>query len=309
MTEPSAAVARRAPVTVVIPAYEASGTMAAALASVAGQTAVPEKVVVVDDGSTDATADAARAAMPAATVIVQTNAGPSAARNRALEEVDTPWVAFLDADDRWHPDKLADQLQAAGRHPAAVAVASDWVRDEIAFPPKPRTVTETVFGPTELLVLNRFQTSTAMCRTEDVRAVGGFRSELDGVEDWDMWWRLSERGPLVKLDWPYVAYRDVGTGYSKDLWRVYRTMLAMLERVRADATVDRRRLETVLAWHHLRFATAFLLERSPAQARRVLGQLRRDHLLHAAPSAAARYLAPFLAGRVRRRIRRSTVTA
>ncbi|HZU79677.1 MAG TPA: glycosyltransferase family 2 protein, partial [Acidimicrobiales bacterium] len=192
MPEPSPPPVRSAPVTVVVPAYQSEGTVAVALASVAGQTAAPVKVVVVDDGSSDGTADAARAAMPGATVITQANAGPSAARNRALEEVDTPWVAFLDADDRWHREKLADQLEAAGRHPHAVVVASDWVRDELAFPPKPAQVTETVFDAADLLVLNRFQTSTALCRTEVVRALGGFRSELDGVEDWDMWWRLSE---------------------------------------------------------------------------------------------------------------------
>ncbi|HZU78635.1 MAG TPA: hypothetical protein VE991_01860, partial [Acidimicrobiales bacterium] len=110
-------------------------------------------------------------------------------------------------------------------------------------------------------------------------------------------------------DWPYVAYRDVDTGYSKDLWRVYTTMLAMLERVRTDAQLDRRRLDTVLAWHHLRFVTAFLLARTPARARDVVRELRRERLLHAAPAAAVRYLAPFLGARLRRRVQRSAVSA
>lgn len=296
-------------VTVVVPAYQAEATIADALRSVSAQTHPPAAVVVVDDGSTDATVDRAAAALPTARVIRQDRGGPSAARNRGLEEVRTEWVAFLDADDRWHPDKLADQLAAAHRRPGAVLISSDWVRDELAFPAKPERVPETVLPYGAILRLNRFQTSTVLCRTETARKIGGFDPSLDGAEDWDMWLRTSQEGTVVKLDWPYVSYRDLATGYSKDLWRVYRTMMRMMQRERTASSTPRAsrasrwEMDRVVAWHHLRFATAFVLARSPRQAVDVLRQLRSEHLGLAVPAAAAGDLAPFLARRFTRRLR------
>ena len=92
---------------VVVPAYNREATIERALASILGQTRPPERVVVVDDGSTDSTPERARSFGDAVTVLEQPNSGPSAARNRAVAELDTRWVAFLDSDDYWEPQHLA----------------------------------------------------------------------------------------------------------------------------------------------------------------------------------------------------------
>ncbi len=101
------------PISVVIPAYEAAASLADAIASVRAQTRAPSEIVVVDDGSRDATAGVARAF--GATVISQANAGVAAARNAGIRMATQPWIALLDADDRWLPDKLEAQWDALQR--------------------------------------------------------------------------------------------------------------------------------------------------------------------------------------------------
>lgn len=102
---------------VVVPAYQAAAFIDETLESLRRQTHAPREVIVVDDGSTDDTAVRARrfaASVPwPVAVIVQSNAGISAARNRAIRSASSPWIALLDADDLWTPDHLAQLARAA----------------------------------------------------------------------------------------------------------------------------------------------------------------------------------------------------
>lgn len=108
--------------TLVIPAWNAAATIGEAIASALGQERPPARVIVVDDGSTDATAAAAQAAGPRVEVVTQRNAGPGAATSRGLARVTTPLVATLDADDLWLPGKAARQLALLQADPALDAV-------------------------------------------------------------------------------------------------------------------------------------------------------------------------------------------
>jgi glycosyltransferase involved in cell wall biosynthesis len=96
---------------VVIPAFNAERTLAAAIESVLSQTAVPAMVIVVDDGSTDRTAEIARTYDPRVAVTQQANSGPGAATTRGFNLVTTPLVACIDADDIWLPQKASCQLE------------------------------------------------------------------------------------------------------------------------------------------------------------------------------------------------------
>jgi glycosyltransferase involved in cell wall biosynthesis len=287
-------------VSVVVPAHNAEATLRDALESVLVQQPPVQQIVVVDDGSSDSTADVA-ASVPRVCVIRQARGGPSRARNRGLEVATSEWVAFLDADDRWCPGKIAAQFAVLARRPNAVIVAADWVRQGT-----PLSATGDLpfreFGTRDLLMLNRFQTSTVMVRREEVCALGGFDPELDGAEDWDLWLRCSRAGPVVKLDVPLVVYRDVPGGVSKDLLRLYRAMLVMLDREQGEGGLDQTTYSRIRAWHYLRFAVGFSLAGDRSSARAALADLRAAGLLRYAPSASALYLAPFLAGRLRRRL-------
>jgi glycosyltransferase involved in cell wall biosynthesis len=291
-------------ISVVVPAYNAGATLAATVQSIAEQVPAPMEIIVVDDGSTDDTADVA-SRLSGVRLIGRANGGPSAARNAGIAIARGEWIGFADADDTWLPGKLQLQAECAARYPDAILIAGDWVRGAQA-PSAARTSSAAphvrLFGYRDLLTLNRFQTSTVLVRTEALKRLGGFDASLDGVEDWDMWLRCSRLGPIAKLDVPLVVYRDEPGGYSKNLRRVYATMLLMLDRERRSPAMPSRTERTLRAWHHLRFAVGFWLAHDPQAARMALRDLARSRVMSAAPAATFRYLLPFLGRRLGRRM-------
>jgi glycosyltransferase involved in cell wall biosynthesis len=112
------------PISVVIPAFNAERLIGRAIASVHAQTVRPAEIVVVSDGSTDGTARVAREL--GARVIVQENRGAGGARNTGVRAALCPWIAFLDADDEWHPDKLEVQWPATLRWPDVRLICTDF---------------------------------------------------------------------------------------------------------------------------------------------------------------------------------------
>jgi glycosyltransferase involved in cell wall biosynthesis len=109
-----------ASISVIIPAYNADRFLAETLTSVLSQTVPPLEVLVIDDGSTDATADVARGFGSRVTLIQQPNSGESVARNRAIAAASGEWIAFCDADDLWVPHKLERQCAALDSRPDAL---------------------------------------------------------------------------------------------------------------------------------------------------------------------------------------------
>lgn len=104
-------------ISAVIPAFNAENWIRRAVDSVLAQTRPAEEILVVDDGSTDGTADAVRSYGGAVRLITQPNAGVSVARNAGITAATGNWIAFLDADDEWLPDKLRLQSDHLQRHP------------------------------------------------------------------------------------------------------------------------------------------------------------------------------------------------
>jgi glycosyltransferase involved in cell wall biosynthesis len=105
-------------ISVIIPAYNAERYLGEAITSVFAQTHRPHEIIVIDDGSTDDTANVAQSFSPSVRYEWQPNGGASAARNRGIESATGNFLAFLDADDLWTENKLAHQLAAFERDPA-----------------------------------------------------------------------------------------------------------------------------------------------------------------------------------------------
>lgn len=110
------------PYSVVIPAFNAERTLAATLASVLAQTVAPAEVLVVDDGSTDGTAELAAHFSPLIRVLRQPNTGPGAATSLGVRQAASPIVALVDADDLWLPDKMRRQLEVLASDEPVAAV-------------------------------------------------------------------------------------------------------------------------------------------------------------------------------------------
>ena len=115
-------------VSVVVPLYNKAPYLSAALGSIQAQQRQPDEIIVVDDGSTDGGADIALAAgIPRLRLIRQTNQGPGAARNRGIAAATGDLVAFLDADDYWYPEYLAQAVEILAACPEAAAATSGYI--------------------------------------------------------------------------------------------------------------------------------------------------------------------------------------
>jgi glycosyltransferase involved in cell wall biosynthesis len=229
----------------IIPARNAEAYLHDAIDSVLVQSHPVSDCVVIDDGSTDATAAIADRYGPPVRVVRQRNRGVSAARNRGAAEVRGALLAFLDADDCWDPDRLRLQLEVLGRFPEADAVVcATRVVDADRRPlgviqPDSRATVE------DLLLCRATVVSTSsnlLIRRSAFEEIGGFDERLSTSADWALTLRLLERGTLISLQEPLVEYRRHGSNMSADVARFERDMLAAYDAVFADPPVGVRPL-------------------------------------------------------------------
>ncbi|MBL6931672.1 MAG: glycosyltransferase family 2 protein [Rhodospirillales bacterium] len=184
-----------APLSVIIPAYRAEGTIDRALASVAAQSIKPYEVIVVDDGSPDGTLKAAQGMSDSMgsiklKIIGQENKGAGAARNRALQEASQEYVAFLDADDEWMPEKIEQSLEWI-KSSDNVFVAHDLIQrneDGTEQDIKSSERFKNASDPYIALYRTGFVGSiTVVARRQAIEAAGGFDETLPTGQDFDLW--------------------------------------------------------------------------------------------------------------------------
>lgn len=234
-----------ASVSVVIPAYNAEGFLRDALESAVRQTLAPLEILVVDDGSSDDTGRLATS-VKGVRCIRQSNAGVSAARNRGIEEARGDFVALLDADDVWMPEKLAVQLTGLRNNQFAFSARTE--TDELL---KPQRIARGGF-PGSLLEGLLFHgnvvgtPSSVMAPRQALLDAGGFDPRLSMCADWDMWIRLATRLSGTYSDESLVLYRLHEGSMSANL-RVYesdsRYMLAKAFELPLPAEIKVRRSE------------------------------------------------------------------
>lgn len=193
-----------ASVTVIIPAYNAENTIISALKSLFEQTVKPEKIIVIDDGSSDSTKQtvtdfAAENKEIEIEVITQKNAGASAARNNGIKRVNTAYTAFLDSDDAWHPEKLEKQLKAFTDYPKAVLVStSSTVKNSFSNTTK-------IVPYTKLLIKNHVITSSVLVKTGIIKPIL-FNEKLKRAEDYNLWLKIARDNQIVFIDEKLVFF-------------------------------------------------------------------------------------------------------
>jgi len=228
-------------VSVVIPTWNCAAYLPQALDSVLAQTRPVDEILVVDDGSTDATsAILAPYIDRGIRVLRQENQGVSAARNRGVHESRGDWVAFLDADDVWVPEKIAWQLEWVQHDPSLALVSGHaWFWNVEA-----DTRSRMTFGwgrrdaRREIAVRNTIgNTSLVLVRRNLLLELGGFDRSLRFGEDWDMWIRVLERGSAALVPRPLLLYRWHAASNSRfRSWKRYDVLSAISKRAIARTT-------------------------------------------------------------------------
>lgn len=219
-----------------MPAYNGARFIRQAIESVFGQTVQPAQFFVVDDGSTDDTAQIAESM--GVRVIRQTNAGLAGARNRCVREASQPWVAFIDNDDLWEPDKIGTQLEIASAHPEVGIVTCDFTifddqraivpsglekyRRDYDLQPKRRCQGGVIVDQLD----ERFEAahyfllpSYTLFRRDLVRTVGLFDETLGVAEDFDCFMRVLAGAALAISDKVLVRRREHPGNASAQLVR------------------------------------------------------------------------------------------
>jgi GT2 family glycosyltransferase len=222
-------------VSVVIPAFDAEATVGAAISSVLWQTYRDFEVVVVEDGSRDATGEIASSFPEPVRVVAQENAGVAAARNRGVGEAGGELIAFCDADDVLLPQHLEALVEVYDRrggiatsncywlYPGGIDAARTRYKGRFPRPDRQRLA---------ILEQNFVSTMSLFPKTL-VGEVGPFDTGLEVAEDWDFWLRAIYAGHRVSLQPNPLALYRRGTGLSTDEARMGRHAEAVLRKALA----------------------------------------------------------------------------
>jgi len=225
-------------VSVIVPAWNAEETLAETLASAFGQTYRNIEIVIVDDGSTDRTAEIALdlcANDPRARLVRQANGGLSAARNRAVKESKGEWIAPLDADDLWHPTKIEKQVGAALERPDPPGFVYCWYQhiDEQGYvlSSSPRWAFS---GAALKRLAYENMIHTVLLSREATAAAGGYDETLRACEDVMIQLRIAREFPVAVVPEHLVGYRKRDDSMSRDTGLVLGSWRRVLDRLIAE---------------------------------------------------------------------------
>jgi len=240
-------------VDVVIPSFNRLALLPKAIASVRAQTLPVRRIIVADDGSSDGTVAWLRTEMacdPRILFLELPHGGANRARNAGIAASTADWIAFLDSDDEWEPEKLERQFDLLAERPQCVGLFSGFRlvggRMERVHLPRDNPSLH------ELRCANVLSgTSSAVLRADVVRKIGGFDPGLPSCQDWDLWFRLRAQGPFAVVREPLVRFNsgphDRITTNADGVVSGHRTIFDRL----LEGVEDSGELETIRARHRL----------------------------------------------------------
>lgn len=282
---------------VVIPTYNSPRELRNAIESVLAQSRPADEIVVVNDGSTDDTLEVVSSFGGRLRCVSQANSGAAAARNHGVRELGTDWVAFLDQDDTWVPEKLERQCAALSLSPE---VAFCTTGAYTYFDGKPTGFS--IPDPARIAKNFRYRNcfgfpgSTSMIRRDAFLAIGGFREgQKQYAEDWELAVRLYLRYPFLVVPEPLIHCFAVTSGASSTALEMMTAELQMADNTLLDGLTGMERFRTRRRIQaQIRVRAAYHLPRSPRQRARLLFESFLDWPLPLKPNNRLRALASSL---------------
>lgn len=238
-------------VAVIVPTYNRVATLGRALESVYAQLRQADEVCVVDDGSTDDTEEFVKSKYPNVIYVKQVNGGVSSARNKGVESTTSKYLAFLDSDDEWLPEKLEIQLSALQEEPNFKLVHSDeiWIRNgkRVNQMDKHKKRGGDIF--IHCLPLCVISPSAVVMERSLYVSLGGFDESLPACEDYDLWLRLCCQERVLYIDAPLLRkYGGHEDQLSRQYWGMDRFRVQSLVKLLNSGVLEKeqRRLLSVV---------------------------------------------------------------
>ncbi len=222
-------------VSVILPTHNRAPVLARSIRSVLAQSASDLELIVVDDASTDATAEVLASFDDPRLRRLRhdTRQGAAAARNTGLSAARAEWVAFQDSDDEWLLDKLERQGALLAADPALGAVYCAFVRvagDQVVRTPSTRVRRRAGWLHAEILRDSFISTQTLLVRRDVLDAVGGFDAALPRFQDWELMMRLSRHHAIGCVDEPLVMVHTLPDAITHDAPARLRARQRIVER-------------------------------------------------------------------------------
>ncbi|MCF8045651.1 MAG: glycosyltransferase family 2 protein [Desulfarculaceae bacterium] len=240
-------------VSAVIPTFNRGWTVCRAVESVLRQNYPHMEIIVVDDGSTDDTAEKLAPYAGNIRIMEQENLGVSAARNSGIKAASGDLIAFLDSDDLWQNDKISKQTAFFARHPSALICQTEeiWIRNGRRVNPagKHKKPSGMIFEPSLHLCL--VSPSAVMMKPRLFQEKGLFDETLPACEDYDLWLRISVDTPVSLIDNPGTVKHgghddQLSKNHSLDRYRIYAIEKLLDSRILSE----RQREEAVKVMKH-----------------------------------------------------------
>lgn len=219
-------------ISVIIPVYNRKILVSRAIDSVLKQTRTADEIIVVDDGSTDGTGETLKHYGDRIRILHEQNKGVSAARNRGIEASNGDWIALLDSDDEWLPEKLLIQETWIKNNPEYRICQTEeiWIRNGKRVNPmnKHQKMHGDIFIPSLRMCL--VSPSAVMFEKSLFVETGGFDESLPVCEDYDLWLRISLNHPVGLISIPGIKkYGGHSDQLSRSVWGMDRYRVAALE--------------------------------------------------------------------------------
>tara|TARA_B100000700_G_scaffold242786_1_gene270495 strand:- start:15 stop:857 length:843 start_codon:yes stop_codon:yes gene_type:complete len=227
-------IALQTTIAAVIPTFNRASLVSRALDSVMRQTFLPSEIIVVDDGSTDNTENLISEKYHSVSYLKTENKGVSAARNIGIKATKSEWIAFLDSDDEWLPQKLEKQIaKVSNKHSYKIVHCEEiWIRNGRRVNPKIKHKKYGGYIFEKCLPLCVISPSAVVIHRDLFQELGYFDETLPACEDYDLWLRICAKYPVLFVDEPLIKkFGGHDDQLSKRFWGMDRFRVEALHKI------------------------------------------------------------------------------